>query len=331
MSLLLQLNGDLPDRFPNDERRLYVFSCRTRQCRRKAGSIVTIRGVKNHLPAKRQQGVESENPASQDTARLNEGLGTQLFGATAVTKATGIIPFSQPKDQPPTANSFAEPSPKSPQRATEQPLAESFASKLRVRSIGDSGESKSSSEEPWPPESSFPKPLPYFYLDSEYETLIPETNSVPEATSSTIQYEDEGPINGKGLDKDVFESSIDKTFLKFSDRLAQNPEQVLRYEFQGAPLLYSGTDDVGKKLASSSAMSKGSLGMPRCESCGSDRVFEMQLVPGAINVLEEIELDIEDGMDWGTIIVGVCGKNCGELGNTTFRLEWCGVQWEERG
>lgn len=57
----------------------------------------------------------------------------------------------------------------------------------------------------------------------------------------------------------------------------------------------------------------------------------MQLVPGAIASLEEDEVNLEEGMEWGTIIVGVCGRNCGKVGEVVFREEWCGVQWEERG
>ena len=77
--------------------------------------------------------------------------------------------------------------------------------------------------------------------------------------------------------------------------------------------------------------------IPRCEYCGSQRVFELQLVPHAISMLEEgrekLKLDPKDNadMEWGTIIVGVCGKDCApdEVGVVGWREEWAGVQWEE--
>lgn len=76
--------------------------------------------------------------------------------------------------------------------------------------------------------------------------------------------------------------------------------------------------------------------MPRCEYCGSERVFELQLVPHAISVLEEgregVGLgDGEGGMEWGTIILGVCGRDCApdRVGVVGWREEWAGVQWEE--
>jgi len=39
---------------------------------------------------------------------------------------------------------------------------------------------------------------------------------------------------------------------------------------------------------------------------------------------------MDDGMEWGTVILGTCVNNCGEAGTVCFREEWVGVQWEER-
>lgn len=149
--------------------------------------------------------------------------------------------------------------------------------------------------------------------------------------------------NGKDDEKDAFESTIDKTFQKFADRLAQNPEQVLRYEFGGTPLLYSKTDAVGKLFSPSASFApEGKVktvsqrghgsGMPRCPNCGASRVFELQLVPQAI---AELEIDEEglEGMEWGTVILGVCERDCAErgvgAGDVGWVEEWVGVQWEE--
>lgn len=136
----------------------------------------------------------------------------------------------------------------------------------------------------------------------------------------------------------LFESSMDKQFQKFADRMAQNPEQILRYELDGQPLLYSTTDAVGKLLSPASnggkvsVSSGGASRIPRCANCGAERVFEVQLTPHAITVLEEQELSLE-GMEWGTIIMGVCRQNCVlrgvEQGAVGYVEEWVGVQWEE--
>jgi pre-rRNA-processing protein TSR4 len=41
-------------------------------------------------------------------------------------------------------------------------------------------------------------------------------------------------------------------------------------------------------------------------------------------------MDLEEGMEWGTVLVGTCVNNCGDPGKVSFREEWVGVQWEER-
>ena len=141
---------------------------------------------------------------------------------------------------------------------------------------------------------------------------------------------------------------MDKTFQRFADRLAHNPEHVLRYEFDGQPLLYSSTDAVGRRFTphgNASAVgskvttsgSTGGVGMPTFQTCGAKRVYELQLTPHAIEMLEADEPASAalDGMDWGTIILGVCQRDCGakNAGDAVvgYVEEWVGVQWEELG
>lgn len=207
------------------------------------------------------------------------------------------------------------------------PPVESFADKLKI-AAEQAREQKA--QEPWPETSAFPTPFTQSYLDADGEELEPDDTKEPAGGSSQKQYDmDDGGSNA--LDKDNFESSIDKTFQRFSDRIAQNPEQVLRYEFKGQPLLYSGHDDVATRFVVPFGKAGAVRGIPRCDSCGSSRTFELQLVPGLIYELEKDEtLDLEDGMEWGTILVGTCANNCGEAGAVSFREEWVGVQWEER-
>jgi pre-rRNA-processing protein TSR4 len=171
----------------------------------------------------------------------------------------------------------------------------------------------------------------------------PSAPEIPENARMDIDTEGSGSGGGKE-DKEIYESSLDKTFQKFADRVGENAEQILRYEYKGKPLLYSDTDAVGKALAphaengpSSNAKvttssSKGGSGMPRCTNCGAERVFEVQLTPHAITELEAEEMSL-DGMEWGTIIMGVCSKDCKPSdvteGQVGYVEEWVGVQWEE--
>lgn len=275
-------------------------------------------------------GIENEKPPP--------GLGTTLFGGTGPAPKTSILnPFSTSQSQPgqppnpfstlPPTSSLAAVPPQQP--IDPQPLTETFAEKLRISNPPPQAQEKAL--DPWPPEESFPTPFSSYHLDADVEELEPEQSDQPKLSGpSKTQYDlDDSATNVSG--KDSFESSIDKIFQKFSDRIAQNPEQVLRYDFRGQPVLYSGTDDVSTRFIVPHGKVGATRGIPQCEYCSAQRVFELQLVPGLIYELEKDEaMDLDDGMEWGTIIVGTCANNCGEPGAITFREEWAGVQLEER-
>jgi pre-rRNA-processing protein TSR4 len=332
MSLLLQLNGDLPKQFPEDERRLHIFCCRKKTCSRKAGSIRVLREVKRYRTDR-----NAAKPAANKVVakQPKENLGAVLFGASSPTPVqSNPNPFSSATtSSQDTINPFASlaststlaSKPPQPPTDTNEPPTETFAQKLRLSSPDASPAAPSS---PWPSQSAFPPPFPQFNLDADYESLAPEptTNpSTPGPSKSKYDAEDSGPS------KETEDMTLDTTFHKFARRLAQNPEQVLRYEYNGQPLLYSGTDGVASRFIVPHNKSGAVQGMPRCESCGAGRVFELQLVPGLIEVLEEgEEVGVEEGMEWGTVILGVCARNCAVVGEVAFREEWVGVQWEER-
>ncbi|KAL1967593.1 hypothetical protein VTN77DRAFT_3108 [Rasamsonia byssochlamydoides] len=349
MPLLLQLNGDLPEHFPDDERRLYIFGCPRKACSRKTGSIRALRGIRKLKVPKKQEVAQQEQQTAPAPAK---DLGSALFGAAPSSGlSTNANPFATSNSSAPAANPFAPlPKPSTPAAQETQNqsssavnnLSETFAAKARLSSPEPaSAPVVAGPPLPWPPQSAFPSPYPEYYLDAEYETLSrPSTPTIP-STTTIANIDDEDTSKPEGAtDKDTFESSLDKTFLRFSTRLSHNPEQVLRYEFRGLPLLYSHTDAVGKLFPHRSQGSATSGGantrIPRCNYCGRERVFELQLVPHAISVLEEgregIGIGKDDaGMEWGTIILGVCAGDCGpeQEGVAGWREEWVGVQWEE--
>ncbi|KID78527.1 uncharacterized protein G6M90_00g043470 [Metarhizium brunneum] len=336
MALILQLNAELPERFPGHDRRLYVFACKRESCRRKQGSIRALRGVRiwgDETPAASAAKAEEE-PKKQETGRNNDGLalGDALFGGKGIGGGSGANPFSSnanPFSTSSSAGSSGNPfssgqqkkdTPKEAEKdAKPATLSKSFAETL---SLGTTPAGPPPPPEPWPETSAQPKPYPTLYLaEADYETLEPTSTKIPD--NARIE-EADAPETVSVLDREAFESSMDAAFQKFADRLAQNPDQVIRYEFAGTPLLYSRTDAVGEKL------SKGSI--PGCPNCGGKRTFEVQLTPNAIAELEADDLSLE-GMEWGTIIVGVCERDCvprhvgkDEAG---YLEEWAGVQWEE--
>ncbi|KAI1812186.1 hypothetical protein GGS20DRAFT_559023 [Poronia punctata] len=366
MVLLLQLNAELPDRFPGHERRLYVFACRNKSCRRRDGSIRTLRALRvapgSKLAPLRSEKRKEEKPIQKEEPKPPSNLGETLFGAAGLGGATGANPFatsgtttsSNPfasANNPFSTTTKAETEPE-PASAASPPtivetkadedlksLPKTFAETLSLNNT--QSDAPQTPPEPWPQESSQPKPYPISYLsEAEYETLDPTPPPVPQATKMDVD-DNSGPGGGKE-DKEVFESTMDAAFQRFADRLAQNPEQCIRYEFAGTPLLFSKTDFLGKALAPSLpdgvgvsvTSGGGTKGIPRCNNCGGPRTFEIQLCPHAITELEAEELSLE-GMDWGTIIVGVCERDCqargvGE-GQVGYVEEWAGVQWEELG
>jgi pre-rRNA-processing protein TSR4 len=318
--------------------------------------------------ANKPSAAKPEKKEVKEEEKPQPKIGESLFGVKNGTSAsTSANPFSNPFSSKPNgataanpfsstpggANPFGAPAPMPAVQVSEveekkdeasTTLRETFASKARLSSPPPSEQQPPRPHEPWPADSAFPTPFPHYNLDAEYETLdAPSTPSIPANARMDIDNEGSGSGGGKE-DKEVFESSMDRTFQKFADRIGENAEQVLRYEFKGKPLLYSDSDAIGKLLGTHSengpssnakvktAGSRSGTGFPRCSTCGADRVFEVQLTPHAITELEAEEMSL-DGMEWGTIIMAVCSRDCkpsdvqeGEVG---YVEEWVGVQWEE--
>lgn len=363
MVLLLQLNGELPD-FPGHDRRLYILSCRRKSCRRKEGSVRAIRGIRITKESAREKTREVKSVEKKDSSGgvvTNTAFGDSLFGARPGTGGSGVNPFAAAgakspnpfatsQSNPFTAEGAAFPAlselaakpaqkPATPAESSSPNLSQSFASALSLNNTQTQAAfGPVPPKEPWPQSSDLPEPYPKYYFDDVVnEQLDPSEDLPPQKV--TMELDDEsGTTSAPQQDeKDTYESTIDKTFQKFADRLAQNPEQVIRYEFKGLPLLYSRNDAVGKLFSPSNQNSKitttsGSSRIPRCTNCGAGRVFEVQMTPHTILELESEEMGL-DGMEWGTIIVGVCERDCATngtaVGETSYLEEWAGVQWEE--
>ncbi|KAI6818913.1 hypothetical protein KC342_g14325, partial [Hortaea werneckii] len=142
MTLMLQLNGEMRDRFPGHERRLYLWACRRKACRRKEGSMRGFRAVKidqsqTNAAKESSSDVQANNSASNDNVKPAVNLGETLFGVKPPS-ATQANPFSTTNSGSTAANPFAGAStlaakPPQPPTSTE-PLAETFADKARISS-----------------------------------------------------------------------------------------------------------------------------------------------------------------------------------------------------
>lgn len=294
-----------------------------------------IRGVriaKGASSKPKPQAVSKADERAESQEKPAPQLGNSLFGvkdgASGGTPAnpfanpfstnngnnTPTNPFSKPSasanpftsSTPPIQVTSAEKEDKAnsgKDEEAETSLPQTFAEKVRLSSPPPATQ-PARPHEPWPAETAFPPTYPRYYLDAEYEALdAPSTPQIPENTRMDL---DSGNSEKGGKeDKEIFESSLDKTFQKFADRVGQNPEQVLRYEYKGKPLLYSDADAIGKSLAAHSengpsstskiVISRSGTGLSPCQNCGAERVFEVQLTPHAITELEANDMTI-DGM-----------------------------------
>ncbi|KAL7481340.1 hypothetical protein ACHAW6_007021 [Cyclotella cf. meneghiniana] len=141
-------------------------------------------------------------------------------------------------------------------------------------------------------------------------------------------------------------SPEERAFLAFSNRLKRAPRQVVRYAYGGFPLwsvphLHKDHGRNSEKKSSNmhrtSNPKHGSVSstdlMPPCV-CGCQRVFEFQLLPSILHILEVdfcspaasetddlMDLTSMGGMNWGSIAVYSCPDSCDES-----REEVCIVQ-----
>lgn len=153
------------------------------------------------------------------------------------------------------------------------------------------------------------------YLDMEREILEQDTSE---------------EWSGETYEKQQLPRGFDKQFKKFTERVNCNPQQCVRYEWDGEPLLYHQQQVAGG----------------RCSACGGPRVFEMQLMPTILSILPVSEYAVADqdnlangngrlsmfdvGMEFGTILVYVCAKDCHKeaIDKVTFVEELAIVQHE---
>ncbi|CAG8586430.1 4546_t:CDS:2 [Ambispora leptoticha] len=196
----------------------------------------------------------------------------------------------------------------------------------------------------------WPRSIPYFpaqYLYITEEILgNTQSSSLLKKYEHYLNYEDynnyeaDGDRNlgewaGEKYEKSVLPKGVDKAFRKFSERVAEWPDQCVRYEFGGQPLLYN-----------QNYLTR----IPPCKNCGKDRVFEFQLMPNILYALStshyaKVQGDDHNniyqfdlGMEWGTVMIFTCMNDCNNHANdvnennntkTSYYEEYVFVQYED--
>ncbi|NXV92658.1 PDD2L protein, partial [Calonectris borealis] len=105
--------------------------------------------------------------------------------------------------------------------------------------------------------------------------------------------------------------SRDHTFHKFMKRISVCHEQILRYSWGGQPLFIT---------CPPANINKG---IPACSNCGSSRIFEFQLMPALVSMLQS---DSDLSVEFGTVIVYTCERSCWPTNHQTPLEEFIFVQ-----
>lgn len=208
------------------------------------------------------------------------------------------------------------------------------------------------------------------YTPALYLNTIPEparAKQVPQApTNAIIERAAQTGADMNAKDEEEYErmtlEGMDDVFERFTARLGSEARQVVRYEFDGVPLPFTGLSSVYRKLWPGGRYDASNV--PPCSSCGAARVFEVQLMPNLANLLrpEQLEglsqpdtpVDVETrrraeiasmlgieiekagdtkalrtGIVWSTAIIFVCSKDCCASQGEGWTEEWAAVQFEK--
>lgn len=356
MPLLAQVYCPLPD--GENDRTVYVWACASPACRRRDGSIRAYRAsVRNEeyvadVERKRAEAArlaaEEREKARKNPFTMNDSQsnGSNLFGnSQPLFGAAPSNPFGAPDSAPAPAKDEAPSAP------------------LSSLQIGEP--------------TTYAPPLPA-YQPPQFISTMDEYLTLPESDDESDDDEvDEDVPQGSEWRESGWEKlvakGVDDIFERFVRRLQSAEDgtnQVLRYDFDAVPLPYSSSSPLFKKLfpgaptrAPASEEEEVNLAefystkvVPKCQ-CGSERVFELQLVPQLINTLRPSALsttgevpgtqekeqteaerraelerlakgeargdDNAAEMEWGTIMVFGCKGDCVGVSE-----EWVGVEWE---
>ena len=128
--------------------------------------------------------------------------------------------------------------------------------------------------------------FPAYYIDTFDE---PEASLDP-SVHYTISTSVDSVGSGMG-EEDRADVAVDPVLVEYNEKMSRCPSQVIRYCREGTPLLQEPMK----------------LRVPKCPSCGAERVFEVELLPTVI-----YQLAPESEMDFGPILVFTCGNDCGQ-------------------
>jgi pre-rRNA-processing protein TSR4 len=163
--------------------------------------------------------------------------------------------------------------------------------------------------------------LARYMAEEEDEMILAALKGTPEGAAA-------GGNGGDFWEPDERLSLRDRVLLGFQDRINRNPRQVVRYAPGGVPMwsipteIPSPPNNTSNKKSTTAQPMENGRHVPRCPGCGSARIFEVQLLPSSLHVLEVdqysgessdsskpqsgINALLSTGMNWGSVAMYTC-------------------------
>jgi len=148
--------------------------------------------------------------------------------------------------------------------------------------------------------------FPEYEIITDSEKPVEEDEIEKEKIQEMIQdYEKEGPEDDKD-DIDAEDTEVDEAFLNFQKVIKREPDQILRYaRAEGSKPLWVNSKQILEEKD-----------VPKCKYCGSERVYEFQILPQLLYKLK-IE-DRPDPMEWANLVAFTCKNSCVKEGVTYY-------------
>ncbi|OLL26050.1 putative 20S rRNA accumulation protein 4 [Neolecta irregularis DAH-3] len=276
--LLVQLYVPVGDRY---DRIVYVFCCKEVNCHRRPGSFCVFRRTRR---SKRHPFVHEK--ATQSFSQP----GTTIFDSNNSGPS-----LSNPFVLSNNSNTFTSTSHLKREIEILSTITKSLTQSLNITSTTQTHPAHSDSRVTWSKSvQSYPCNLLYF------EDIPAETSHNTKYSLPCLDETSNDEWAGESYEKS---GNFDKEFQNFTSFVSKNPSQCIHYNINATPRHFSN-------------QWRGTL-IPACP-CGSNRRFEFQIMPRAVDLLDET-------IDWGTIIIATCAANCST--EHMYAMEWVLIEY----
>ncbi|XP_005148731.2 programmed cell death protein 2 [Melopsittacus undulatus] len=312
-AFLLQLYAPLRDRPDAFHRTLFVFACRGAACYGLPGPHGPLRVFRNQLPRRNNIYPEEPPPEEPPPELAAAGPPRRLRCGAALCRICGCLgPHACGRCR---RVSYCGPE--------HQVLDWRRGHRRSCEQHADRGDG---SADAIPEHNEFLFPEYEILIEPEEPELLADRTVNPHdeqgavETSKDLKEQKEFRVTSsageacQSLDEETLEAMAkhetedDRIFQMFKERIAVEPEQIIRYCREGeGPIWVSGENIPEEK------------DIPNC-LCGARRVFEFQIMPQLLNHLQVDSLG--ESIDWGTLVVYTCANNCGEENKYMEEFIW---------